>query len=213
MKIFLSVGATYNEQQEAFVRAFETFLGQNGCERLTVGRGSYFSSQPINSAKELMQKADAVVVIAFTRQLIQSALDKPNSEQQKELVNEKYPTIWNQMEAAMAFGLDLPLLMIIESGLKQEAMLKDRLEYRALLTDLSPEFFNTEEFKGIFLHWKIKIEGSQKSKNIDIKSLTVGMLLRSLTPSQLWKVSASIISVLGAVGGAAYWVGKALGAP
>ena len=117
--------------------------------------------------------------------IIQSALDKPNSEQQKELVNEKYPTIWNQMEAAMAFGLDLPLLMIIEFGLKQEAMLKDRLEYRALLTDLSPEFFNTEEFKGIFLHWKIKIEGSQKSKNIDIKSLIVGMLLRSLTPSQL----------------------------
>lgn len=213
MKIFLSVGATYNEQQEAFVRAFETFLGQNGCERLAVGRGSYFSSQPVNSAKELMQEADAVVVIAFTRQLIQSALDKPNSEQEKELVNEKYPTIWNQMEAAMAFGLDLPLLMIIESGLKQEAMMKDRLEYRALITDLNPEFFNTEEFKGTFLHWKSKIEGSQKSKNIDIKSLTVGMLLKVLTPSQLWKVSASLISVLVAVGGAAYWVGKTFGSP
>ena len=78
MKIFLSVGATYNEQQEAFVRAFETFLGQNGCERLTVGRGSYFSSQPINSAKELMQEADAVVVIAFTRQLMATNLKRDN---------------------------------------------------------------------------------------------------------------------------------------
>lgn len=212
MKVFLSVGSTYNEQQESFVRAFETFLGQNGCERLTVGRGSYFSSQPINSAKELMQKADAVVVIAFTRQLIKSAFDKPNSESQKEITNKKYPTIWNQMEAAMAFGLELPLLMIIESGLNQEAMLKDRLEYRALVTDLNPEFFNTDEFKGTFLHWKSKCENSQKKNSIDVSSLTVGMLLKSLTPAQLWKASASIIGVIVAVGSAAYWVGKTLGA-
>jgi len=211
MKIFLSVGSTYNEQQEIFVRSFESFLSQNGCERLTVGRGSYYSSQPINSAKELMQEADAVVVIAFTRQLIKSALDKPNSENQKEITDKKYPTIWNQMEAAMAFGLDLPLLMIIESGLNQEAMLKDRLEYRALVTDLNPEFFSTDEFKGIFLDWKSKCENAQKNNNIDVTSLTVGMLLKSLTPAQLWKVSASITGVLIAVGGAAYWVGKTLG--
>ena len=113
----------------------------------------------------------------------------------------------------MAFGLNLPLLMIIESGLKQEAMLKDRLEYRALITDLNPDFFDTEVFKGIFLHWKSKIEGTQKSKNIDIKSLTVGTLLTSLTVPQLRMVIASIISVLVAVGGAAYWVGKTFGVP
>ena len=208
MKIFLSVGATYNNQQEAFVSAFETFLGQNGCERRTVGRGSYFSSQPINSAKDLMKEVDAVVVIAFTRQIIQNALDKPDSDDQKEIVNEKHPTIWNQMEAAMAFGLDLPLLMIIESGLKQEAMLKDRLEYRALITDLNPDFFISEEFKGIFLDWKKKNECCKKSKAIDVTSLTIGMLLKSLTPSQVWKISASVISLLIAVGGVAYWVGK-----
>lgn len=213
MKIFLSVGATYNEQQEDFVSAFETFLGQNGCERLTVGRGNYYSSQPINSAKELMREADGVVVIAFTRQLIQSALDKPNSAQEKKLVNEKYPTIWNQMEAAMAFGLDLPLFIVIESGLKQEAMLKDRLEYRAFITDLNPEFFKTDDFKGTFLHWKSRIESSQKNNNINVKSLTVGMLLKSLTPPQLWKICASIISLLVAVAAAAYWVGKNIGVP
>ena len=208
MKIFLSVGATYTDRQEEFVSAFETFLGQNGCERLTVGRGSYFSSQPINAAKELMKEVDAVVVIAFTRQIIEKALDKPDSNDQKEIVNEKYPTIWNQMEAAMAFGLDLPLLMIIESGLKQEAMLKDRLEYRALITDLNPKFFISEEFKGIFSDWKKKNEGCKKNRSIDVTSLTIGMLLKSLTPSQLWKISSSVISVLVVVGSVAYWVGK-----
>ncbi len=148
MKIILSVGSTYNEEQEDFVRAFEIFLSQNSCERLTVGRGSYFSSQPINSARELMKDADGVVVIAFTRQLVESSIDKPNSIKESKIEMERHPTIWNQLESAMAFGLDLPLFMIIEAGLKQEAMLKDRMEYRALVTRLNPEFFSTDEFRG-----------------------------------------------------------------
>ena len=41
----------------------------------------------------------------------------------------------------MTFGLDLPLLMIIESGLKQEAMLKDRLEYIELSLQISARSF------------------------------------------------------------------------
>ena len=90
-------------------------------------------------------------------------------------------------------------------------MLKDRLEYRALVTDLNPEFFNTDEFKGTFLHWKSKCKNAQKNNNINVTSLTIGMLLKSLTPAQLWKVGASIIGVLIAVGSAAYWVGKTLG--
>lgn len=80
MKVFLSFGATYNEKQEAFVSAFETFLSQNGCVRLTVGRGNYFACQPINAARDLMQTADGAAIIAYTRQIIHSAIDKPGSE-------------------------------------------------------------------------------------------------------------------------------------
>ena len=90
MKVFLSVGATYNGEQETFVRTFETFLSQNGCVRLTVGRGDYFASQPIVSACDLIQTADAVVVIAFTRLMIEKGVDKPSSEDEKEIVNRNY---------------------------------------------------------------------------------------------------------------------------
>ncbi|MCI5125556.1 MAG: hypothetical protein D3925_14050 [Candidatus Electrothrix sp. AR5] len=211
MKIFLSVGATYNKEQELFISAFETFLGQNGCEKLTLGRGYYSSDQPINAVRELMKTADACVVLAFTRTIIVNAIDKPDSEEQKNISDEKKPTVWNQMEAAMAFGLDLPLLVIIESGLKQEAMLKDRFECRALTTDLNPDFFTTEEFTGIFNHWKNKVESREIVLNLDIKTLTVGTLLSSLTPAQLWKVSASLLALTTGVGAIAYWFGKNFG--
>ena len=212
MKVFLSVGSTYNEQQEVFVSAFETFLGQNGCERLTVGRGNYFASQPIVAARDLMQSADGVVVIAFTRQVIEKAIDKPGSEDEKEIEQRSYPTVWNQIEAAMAFGLKLPLLVIMEEGVYQEAMLKDRLEYRALITNLDKKLFSSEDFRGMFADWKRIAENRVKEieDRVDIKPLTVGKLIKELSPDQFWKVGVALFGLLAGIAGAAYWIGKTL---
>jgi len=215
MKIFLSVGATFNENQEAFVSAFETFLGQNGCERLTVGRGSYYAQQPIVSARDLMLSANGVVVIAFTRHIVEKGLENPGSSKEQEIINRKYPTVWNQLEAAMAFGLRCPLLVITEKGLHQEAMLKDRLEYRALSTELDPKFFSSEEFKGIFLDWKRLTESQVQERTTTevsaLERLTVGAIIKELRPDQLWKVGSSLLGLGAAIAAAAFWVGKTIG--
>ena len=112
MNIFLSVGSQYNEEQRAFVKAFEAFLVENDCKRLTVDDGR--ADQPVFAARELMDTADAVVVLAFTRYVVPESIEKPESEDQKIHKDRRYPTIWNQLEAAMGFGLKLPLLVIIE---------------------------------------------------------------------------------------------------
>ena len=213
MKVFLSVGASYNPQQEAFVSAFEAFLGQSGCEKLTVGRGSYYASQPIVAARELMQSADGVVVIAFTRQMVIKALDKPGSDKEEKIANVCYPTVWNQLEAAMAFGMDLPLLVVIERGLKQEAMLKDRAGYRALVTELDPAFFSTDEFKGIFSDWKRVAKTRSSEKPISVSGLTVGRLVNGLGLDQAWKVGSAFFGLIAGTAGIAFWVGQTLGTP
>lgn len=128
------------------------------------------AQQPIVSARELMQAADGVVVLAFTRYILDKAREYPGSSGEKRLEDLKYPTVWNQLEAAMAFGLKLPLLVIVESGLHQEAMLKDRLEYRALSTKLDPEFFSSDEFKGIFSDWKRLAEERSLEKKLSVIS-------------------------------------------
>jgi hypothetical protein len=211
MKVFLSVGATYSEQQERFVSAFELFLSQNSCERLTVGRGTFTARQPILQARDLMETVDAIVVLAFTRTEVKLSVEKPGSPEATEIKNVKYPTIWNQLEAAMAFGLKIPLLVVVERGLHQEAMLKDRLEFRALTTPLDPEFFSTAEFKGVFADFKRIVNDRAKvteNKRAKTALLSVGDLLRDLRPDQLWKALAAVGTLLAAVAAAAYWVGK-----
>ena len=164
--------------------------------------------------RKLMETAEAVVVIAFTRFIVKRAIEKPGSENEKDITNTKYPTIWNQLEASMAFGLKLPLLVILEEGLHQEAMLKDRLEFRAWTTALDPGFFRSDEFKGVFADFK-KIAAERAAtkgavRNARTTSLTVGEIIRDLRPDQLWQVGAALVGLLAAVGAGAFWLGKNL---
>lgn len=212
MKVFLSVGATYSAEQEQFVRAFEDFLIQNSCQRLTVGRGSLGASQPIMQARNLMEQADAIVVLAFTRVVVKTAIDKPGSPDESQITDTKYPTIWNQLEASMGFGLKLPLLVILEKGLHQEAMLKDRLEFRTWITPLNPDFFRSDEFKGVFADFKKiaseRAAGSNSTRNTDVGTWTIGRLCKELRPDQFWKMGAALLGLISALLAAAFWLGK-----
>jgi hypothetical protein len=211
-KIFLSVGATYTPEQEAFVSEFETILGRYGCIRLTVGRGSYFAAQPVVSARALMEQADGVVVIAFTRTIVEKAIEKPGTAGEKEIINTCYPTVWNQLEAAMAFGLKIPLIVIVEKGLHQEAMLKDRMEYRALVTPLEVAFLKSDEFKGIFENW-INILSERKNNKSDIldsSELTIRQIFEALKPGQAWKIAAALFAICASLATGGVWIGKNL---
>ena len=208
MKVFVSVGTQYNDQQRAFVAALDSFLVANGCYKLTVDDRR--SDQPIFAARELMQDADAVVVVAFTRYIIKNAVEKPDSPDEKSLRNTRYPTIWNQLEAAMAFGLHLPLFVIIEDGLHQEAMLKDRLEFRTVITKLDKNLFSSETFKDRFKHWMERAKAPRKRITSNIADATIGQLVSQLRPDQAWKIAGAIISIVTAIAIAAFSIGKQL---
>ena len=229
MKVFLSVGATYSKDQERFVRAFEEFLVWNGCQELTVGRDQPRSRQPILEARELMETADAVVVLAFTRYFVERALEYPGSKAparpEIEIKDVKYPTVWNQLEAAMAFGLKLPLLVILENGLHQEAMLKDRLEFRVVVTRMEPGLFESDEFKGRFAHFKkialdrarskkIVLEPAVSASSSSLESKTIGELLKLFKdekPEVLIRIGTAAFGLFSAVAAAAFWLGKNIG--
>jgi glycosyltransferase involved in cell wall biosynthesis len=154
LRVFLSVGATYTKDQEDYVNAFERLLDNHNIKRLVVGRDKPPARQPVLEVKDLMRKADAVVVLAFTRYVIHSGTEKPGANRPKHkqdtITDERHPTVWNQIEAGIAFGLGVPILLIIEEGMKQEAMLKDRLEFRAITAPLDPSFFETLQFRSQF---------------------------------------------------------------
>jgi hypothetical protein len=129
LKVFLSVGTAYTPEQESFIRAFEEFLLRSGCMPNTVGRNIYKAVHPVLGAREEMQSCDGAIVLAFTRHEIDRGTEFPRSPKEKPIYGLRMPTIWNQLEGGMAYGLKLPMLILIEKGLKREGILGDRTEW------------------------------------------------------------------------------------
>ncbi|MCP5048468.1 MAG: hypothetical protein GY940_14960 [bacterium] len=163
-----------------------------------------------------MKQCDGAVIFAFTRYHIPQAIEFPNSDKTEKLKNFRYPTVWNQLEAAMAYGLDLPLLILVERGLKREGMLSDRTEWFPQLIDIDSSLFSNDDFKGTFEDWKSFVE-KRKAKSVAMTDQTspagepIGKLLSRLTAGQLWKVLAAFATVIGAAFALGYWIGQNFG--
>jgi hypothetical protein len=213
--IFVSVGATSNEQQEIFVRAVEERLRNEGFIPHTVGRNTFSSDAPLKKVTELLDSCDGAVVIALERSFFPSGTDKRGGPNESEISNIKLPTPWNHIEAAMAYSRRLPLMVVVESGLKSEGLLEHGYDWYVQWIKPIPSALTTPEFNGVLADWKSKVqthdvESAKVGKKDELSKspadLTVQELLGGLRPAKLW----SLLGALAAVVVAAFALGAKL---
>jgi hypothetical protein len=113
--IFLSVGRTATKSQKEFVERVELLLAKEG---FSIKRAIFSAVQPLKKISEVMQTCSGAVIIAHERLFIEEAIELRGSEKPIPVKKVKLPTVWNQIESAMAYTLDLPLLVICVVGLK-----------------------------------------------------------------------------------------------
>jgi hypothetical protein len=208
--IFLSCGTPDTVAQEEFIAAVEACLKSHGCEPQTVGRSKFSSRQPVQASRDLIGSCDGAVVIAFERTRILEGVERPGSKTPKPIRDEAHPTIWNQMEASMAYAQRVPILTLVESGLKRQGMLSDRLEWSAIEDRLAPTLLSTEKFRQIFAEWLMYVQnGKQEAKriNLDLPNMKIADIAGQLTTSQFLALGASVLGSLGAVAGFCFWFG------
>jgi hypothetical protein len=155
-----------------------------------------------------MDECSGAAVIAFERTRIESG-----TEEAAEISNQALPTVWNQIEATMAYSLGKPLLVIGEEGLRSEGLLESRYDWFVQWLPLEEEALRTPECIGIIEDWKKRVLRHNESRaevdqpEKDIGDKTIAELLGELRPGQARAL------VLGAVGviGAAFSLGVTLG--
>lgn len=162
--VFLSVGSPHTNRQEQFIQTIETFLKANGLEPKTVGRTYFANQQPLKSIEELMHQSSGIVVLALERTYINSAVERQSSPQEKELAKLKMPTVWNQIEAAIAYSVGLPLMVLAEHGVKSEGLLEKGFDWYVKWFDMDDILFDDIEFTGVFESWKKNVYAYQNSK-------------------------------------------------
>ena len=68
------------------------------------------------------------------------------------------PTPWNQLEAGIAFALDLPLLIIHESSVAQEGIFDPQIGDRFIhQTDLSLDWLRSKQFLQPYDEWVVEV--------------------------------------------------------
>jgi hypothetical protein len=208
LNIFVSVGGAATEQQESFVRAVEDRLRSEGLIPHTVGRNTFSADAPLKTVIELMEKCSGAVVIALERMYFPAGVEKRGGPKEAPLTQIKLPTPWNQVEAAMAHSRGLPLLVLVENGIKSEGLLERGYDWYVQWITPESAALNTGEFNGVLASWKQKMIQLPKKPARDkaVADLTVAELLGSLKPGQLW----SLLGALAALVAGAFAMGSKL---
>jgi hypothetical protein len=118
--VFVSVGRPGTPEQEQFVAAFETFLRQNQLNPRLVGRNEFSADQPLKFIQRVMGECTGTIVLALERIRVATGTELYGESRNQPIVDARIPTVWNQIEAAMAYTLRQPLLVIVEKGLRCE---------------------------------------------------------------------------------------------
>ncbi len=121
--IFLSVGNGLSAIQERFVTGVETLLREQERFALTLGRNAHTDGDPLAVVREMIGGSSGVLVVAFARLRIDTATEYPDTPRAVAIAPRQTCTVWNQLEAAMAFQAAKPLLVLAEEGLHREGIL------------------------------------------------------------------------------------------
>ena len=170
-KVFLSVGRTSNEKQESFVKMVEKYLEDNDLTPQTVGRTYFSSKQPLVAVAELMHECAGTIVLAFERVHLVEAIEKRGNPKEAHLQNINLPTVWNQIEASMAYMVNHPLLVIVEAGMKDEGLLEMGYDWYVKKVTLEDDLLTDPEFVGIISDWKRRVQAFQQNKDVETTRL------------------------------------------
>ena len=214
-KIFISVGtASTPVQRDAADIVFRS-LETAGLNPRQMNKNEWSFEQPLRAIRNVMQECDGAVVIAFYRSSFQmgTELTKAGAESPLGLVH--LTTVWNQIEAGMAYIQELPLLVIAEHGLREEGLLEGKYDWRVFWTDLGAADFQSEAFLGFLASWKDAVleRATTRSPKVgeerpDFSKLTIAQLVSGLSIPQLWKVLSAVVGVLVAVATVAFRIGS-----
>ena len=215
--IFLSVGRTATDEQEAFVREVELLLQEHDLTPHNLGRSDYSAEKPLKAIEELMDRCAGSVIIAFERLFVEAGVDRRGSADARTLASEGVTTVWNQIEAAMAYVKRKPLLVIMEKGIVQQGLLSHGADWHVQQVSLDPKELRSAETIGRLKEWKSRvIAGTATADSASAKSsasppsvekMTVGQIVGAMTPAQL---KTAIVGAAGLLT-SAFLLGRQLG--
>jgi hypothetical protein len=161
--IFLSRAAPHTQAQERFLTDLRKTLRTRDLEPRTVG-DTDFGARPLEEIRGVMMECNGLLSVAFRRLIIRNGEDRPGNQLAARIApvdpNTWLTTPYCHLEAAMAFQLGIPILVIVEKGVRQEGALEPGvlvMEPPEFDTDPPPgsvNFFDRPKWRQLFATWE-----------------------------------------------------------
>jgi hypothetical protein len=161
ISIFLSYPRPCFRRQEEFLVAMRAYIKQLDLAPRTLGVNEYDTNTPLTAIRRMMNESNGLLTIAFRRTLIKEGATRSGTDitgQEEGSLNGVWLTSpWAQIEAAMAFQLGLPILILREKGVHADGILE-----KGIVGLYMPEFdldqpvsnyFDSPEWKQIITQW------------------------------------------------------------
>lgn len=160
-KIFLSRATVLpNEYIDSF-NHFESFLKEHECEIKTLGVTMFTSSTPLKAINSEIQKCDGCIIFGTPQMIVNQTILKPNTTNQKKIENTSisFSTPWNQIEAALAYAHEKPLMIISDELIHQEGFFENSTSKNFIqrYNLKSSKWYNSQAFIEITQDWLKKI--------------------------------------------------------
>lgn len=162
--VFLSRPNPFNKKQEYFINKLKQELKNQNVETVTLQAGNYDLTDSLNYLKGMIRQCYGIVIVSFCQYFIEKGFKKKNSENNPEFFYPQEIDVSGQaitspfchIEGTIGLLYDLPLLIINETGVREEGIIKGgRFSVKTQTFELSciDEFFNSDEFKNKVTVW------------------------------------------------------------
>lgn len=202
MHIFVSVGSGLNAEQEAFVDAVEARLRADGFVPHTLDRNEWSTLAPLDAVNELMGRCQGAVILALERYHFPGGVERRGSPRETGLDEVNFATSWNQIEAALAYSKRLPLLVIVDEGLRADGLLEPGHGWYVTRLPLHLGALQTAHFNGLMRDWtgrvtaNARIEPTTPSPVLEPSKASIATLAGALRPAELYALLAAVAVIL-----------------
>ena len=145
--VFVSAGTPADDVQEKFLSVVINAIELAGLTPRLMSRRDWNFINPLRGIYRVMEECCGVVVVAYARYRITSG-EELRRDGAKGLRDVAFPTAWNQIEAAMAYQKQMPLLVIAQKGLQADAVLESTGDTRPFWTQIDEDIRLDEGFIG-----------------------------------------------------------------
>ena len=116
--VFVSCPTSLNTEQEQARGYILRQLGKFGLEARALGRSDYPTEFPLREVMVIARHCSGAVILGFEQFRANGGIRKKGTKNQSKVDAEvKFPSPWNNLEAGILFGLNMPLLIFREPGI------------------------------------------------------------------------------------------------